>query len=120
MKPERAPRVSVSPVRNPTYVTLSDGTIRNAYDIRLRNKLGRDMTYSISVTSDAPLSIKLEGLADPQVKVPANQTLSQRIYVEAAPGSVAAMADRSEIRLWVADTQGQNRVHHDTVFNGKE
>ncbi len=38
-------RISTStcrPVRNPTFVTLSDGTIRNTYDIRLRNKLGSD------------------------------------------------------------------------------
>ena len=33
--------VSVTPVRNPTFVTLSDGTIRNTYDLRLRNKHGR-------------------------------------------------------------------------------
>ena len=29
------------------------------------------------------------------------------------------LADRTELRLWVADTEGKNRVHHDTVFNGK-
>ena len=112
--------ISVSPVRNPTYVVLSDGTVRNTYDIRLRNKLGNDMTYSISVTSDAPLRLKLEGQADPLVKVPANATLSQRVYIEAAPGSAAASADRTDLRLWVADTQGRNRIHHDTIFNGKD
>ena len=29
---------TVAPVRNPIFVTLSDGSIRNTYDIRLRNK----------------------------------------------------------------------------------
>ena len=31
--------VSLAPVRNPTFVTLSDGAIRNADDLRLRNQL---------------------------------------------------------------------------------
>ena len=42
--------VNVTPVRNPTFVTLSDGTIRNAYDVRLRNKQWReqiDVVYEI-------------------------------------------------------------------------
>ncbi len=111
--------ISVSPVRNPTFVTLSDGTIRNTYDVRLRNKLGSDITYTIAVTADQAVTLHLEGLDDPMVKVPANETLSQRVYIEAAPGSAAAEAERTELRLWVADTKGANRVHHDTVFNGK-
>ena len=63
--------------------------------------------------------LKLEGTPDNLVRVPANETLQQRAYVEAAPGSEAALADRTDLRLWVADTEGKNRVHHDTVFNGK-
>ena len=33
--------MTVAPVRNPTFVTLSDGAIRNAYDLRLRNRARR-------------------------------------------------------------------------------
>ena len=112
--------VNVTPVRNPTYVTLSDGTIRNTYDLRLRNKTGDDAYFSIAVTSDADLVLTLEGVEDNLVRVPANETLQQRAYIEAAPGSEAAREDRTELRLWVADTEGKNRVHHDTVFNGKD
>jgi polyferredoxin len=111
--------VNVSPVRNPTFVTLSDGTIRNTYDLRLRNKTGSDAFFSISVTSEAGLVLRLEGSEDALVRVPANETLHQRAYVEAAPGSEAALADRTELRIWVADTAGRDRVSHDTVFNGK-
>jgi polyferredoxin len=32
--------MSISPIRNPTIVVLSDGAIRNAYDMRLRNMGG--------------------------------------------------------------------------------
>ena len=111
--------VNVSPVRNPTFVTLSDGTIRNTYDLRLRNKTGDDALFSVSVTSEAGLVLRLEGSEDALVRVPANETLQQRVYIEAGPGSPAAVTDRTDLRLWIADTRGTARVHHDTVFNGK-
>jgi len=72
------------------------------------------------VTSEEPLTLRLEGTEDNLVRVPANETLQQRVYIEAAPGSEAAEEDRTDLRLWVADTASTDRVHHDTVFNGKD
>ncbi len=112
--------VSVTPVRNPTYVTLSDGGIRNAYDLRLRNMHGEDARFSLSVTSDALVGMSLEGVEGLTVTVPANETMQQRIYLTAAPGSAAAGNDRSPVRLWVEELGTTNRIHHDTVFNGKD
>ena len=111
--------INVTPVRNPTFVTLSDGSIRNTYDMRLRNKLGADAQYAVQVTSDAVVTVSVEGTEGLQVLVPANQTLTQRVYVTAAPGSAAAAADRTAIRLWVEQTGSADRVYHDTIFNGK-
>jgi cytochrome c oxidase accessory protein FixG len=112
--------VSVTPVRNPTFVTLSDGSIRNAYDLRLRNMQGADAEFTINVTSAARLETALEGVESLTVTVPANQTMQQRVYLTAAAGSEAALADRTEVRLWIAEEGTTNRVHHDTIFNGKE
>ncbi len=55
--------ISVTPVRNPTFVTLSDGTIRNTYDMRLRNKLGEDRQFPITLTSGARLNIAARRLS---------------------------------------------------------
>jgi cytochrome c oxidase accessory protein FixG len=112
--------VSVTPVRNPTFVTLSDGSIRNAYDLRLRNMQGADAEFTITVTSAARLETALEGITGLTVTVPANETMQQRVYLTAAADSEAAMADRTEVRLWVEEQGTTNRVHHDTIFNGKE
>ena len=111
--------VNVSPVRNPLFVTLKDGSIRNTYDLRLRNKSGKDEVYEIALTAPGQFSIALEGVEGNKVTVPANETFQQRLYVVAAPGTAAAQADRSDIRLWIARVGGTERVHHDTVFNGK-
>jgi len=36
-------------VRNPTYVTLSDGEIRNIYEVRLRNMKNEPTRFNFSV-----------------------------------------------------------------------
>jgi cytochrome c oxidase accessory protein FixG len=112
--------ISVTPQRNPLYVTLKDGTIRNTYDLRLRNKSGQDETYVVTLTSEGRFTLHLEGATDTQVTVPANETLQQRVYIEAAPDSEAAQEDKTDLRLWVSRVGGTERVSHDTVFNGKE
>ncbi|WP_431298159.1 cytochrome c oxidase accessory protein CcoG [Tabrizicola sp. BL-A-41-H6] len=112
--------MNVTPVRNPTYVTLSDGSIRNAYELRLRNKGGEDSQFTIAVTSEEPVTLSLEGADGLTVNVPANETTTQRIYLTAAAGSEAATEDRTDVRIWVEQQGTTNRVHHDTVFNGKE
>jgi len=112
--------LNVTPVRNPTYVTLSDGGVRNAYDIRIRNMHGDAAQFTIAATSEAALTLGLEGKDGLTVTVPANETMSQRVYLTAAPGSPAAREDRTDVRLWVEELGTTNRVHHDTIFNGKD
>lgn len=117
--------VNITPVRNPTYVMLSDGAIRNAYDIRLRNKHGEERWYDISVTSAEPLDVAVEGTQDLRIKVPANETYEARFYLTAPAGSTAAKTGRSEVTVWIADEgtaaqPGKERVAKETVFNGKE
>ncbi len=112
--------ISVTPQRNPLFVTLKDGTIRNTYDLRLRNKSGQDETYVVTLTSEGRFTLHLEGASDTEVTVPANETLQQRVYIEAAPDSEAATEDKTDLRLWVSRVGGTERVSHDTVFNGKD
>jgi cytochrome c oxidase accessory protein FixG len=111
--------MNVTPVRNPTYVTLSDGGIRNTYDVRLLNKQGQDATFFLSLTSDQALQISLEGTQDLKVTVKANEQQTQRVYVIAAPNAPAAKADRTDLRLWVEQEGSSSRAYHDTIFNGK-
>jgi len=111
--------VNVTPVRNPTFVTLSDGSVRNSYDFRLINKHGEDRDFYIYIVSDRSMRLSVEGTTELRVTVPANETKTQRVYLTADPGSEAATADRSELTFWVEDRVANERVSHDTVFNGK-
>ncbi|NPD14387.1 cytochrome c oxidase accessory protein CcoG [Xinfangfangia sp. D13-10-4-6] len=117
--------VNVTPVRNPTFVMLSDGTIRNTYEIRLRNMEGQARWFSFAVDGVSPLALSVEGGQNARIEVAANETAHVRLYVTAAPGTAAATTPRSEIRLWIegAPVPGikdtTDRVAKDTVFNGK-
>jgi cytochrome c oxidase accessory protein FixG len=111
--------VNVTPVRNPTFVTLSDGSVRNSYDFRLINKHGEDRDFYIYIVSDRSMRLSIEGTSELRVSVPANETKTQRVYLTADPGSEAALDQRSELTFWVEDRVANERVSHDTVFNGK-
>ena len=112
--------VTVAPIRNPQFVTLSDGSIRNAYDIRLRNKHGDDRVFDIQVTGQPALWVELEGSQFDSVRVPANETLLQRVYLIAPNGSEPATSGSSPVRIWVEDQVSGERVHKDTVFIGAD
>jgi cytochrome c oxidase accessory protein FixG len=111
--------MTVAPVRNPTYVTLSDGTVRNIYDIRLLNKNGEDRVFHLSLTSDEILRIELEGTSERSIVVPANETFLQRVYVSARPIDPASTIDRTDLRFWVEDLESGERAHKDAIFNGR-
>ncbi len=111
--------VTVAPVRNPTFVTLSDGAIRNTYDVRLLNKHGEDRPFQLTVKGDPTLRVQLEGTPYSAVTVPADSTKLQRVYVIAPKGSAPANSERVDFRLWVEDTANGDRVYKDTVFNGR-
>jgi polyferredoxin len=110
--------IDVSPVRNPLYVTLSDGTIRNAYDLRLRNKHHEARDFALSFSAEAPLGLRIEGDEDVTVTVPADQTAEVRLYLEAAPGTAAAESPMTDVRLWITDLHNADRAHADTHFSG--
>ncbi|PIE11961.1 MAG: cytochrome c oxidase accessory protein CcoG [Rhodobacterales bacterium] len=111
--------MTVAAVRNPTYVTLSDGTIRNAYEIRLRNKHGEERPFELSLTADQPLQLTVEGADTPVVDVPADATHQVRVYVMAPPGSDAAESERTDFRFWVEDMFSSERASNDAYFDGK-
>ncbi len=110
---------NVSPVRNPVYVTLSDGSIRNTFNLRIHNKQGQAHRFMISVTPKGIFGTTVQGQKDGMVTVPADETGSHKLFVTAFRNSPAAKAGLTDIRIWVEDMETKDRVYKDTVFNGK-
>ncbi|MBP0481419.1 cytochrome c oxidase accessory protein CcoG [Sagittula salina] len=111
--------MTVAPVRNPTFVTLSDGSIRNTYDLRLLNKHGEDRPFRITLNGNDFLRVQLEGTPYETVTVPANETYLQKVYVIAPKGAAPAEAERTPFRFWVEDLSNGDRAYKDTIFNGR-
>ncbi|MGP6088208.1 cytochrome c oxidase accessory protein CcoG [Antarctobacter jejuensis] len=111
--------MTVAPVRNPTFVTLSDGSIRNTYDVRLLNKHGEDRDFRFAIPGNRDLRIDLEGTPYLAITAPANQTYLQKVHVIAPPGTDPAENERTEFRLWIVDLANDDRAYTDTIFNGR-
>ncbi|MEL7345658.1 MAG: cytochrome c oxidase accessory protein CcoG [Pseudomonadota bacterium] len=113
--------LTVSPVRNPTFVVQSDGAVRNIYDVRLRNKTGEARPFQMSLSSaDDDLHMQLEGQSGQlTIDVPADSTVLQRVYITSRPQGSAATRDVTDIRFWVEDATSGERASQATVFNGK-
>ena len=85
--------LSVSPDRNPPYILMSDGSVRNSYTLKLRNMESRPREMEIAVEGlpGALMWTDTIGRGDAariQIKtVPADQVLSVRVYVVAPQGT---------------------------------
>ena len=110
--------LSVAPVRNPVYVTLSDGSIRNTYDVRLRNMTNQPTTFRLFATGNPHLRLHLEGTPYETVDLPAQGTQLQRVYVIAPRGSEPAISERTELRFWVEDLSNGERNYADSTYFG--
>ncbi|XDZ65906.1 cytochrome c oxidase accessory protein CcoG [Alphaproteobacteria bacterium LSUCC0684] len=112
---------SVAPVRNPVFVTLADGTIRNIYELRLRNKSPEVKSFIIGIDSEfSDLKLSLGDKLQPSVTVMADSTYLQRVYVLAEPKSRPALTATTPITFWVADKDGGRTYHVKSVFNGEK
>ncbi|MGR3496187.1 RdxA/RdxB/FixG family protein [Citreimonas sp.] len=114
--------MTVAPIRNPTFVTLADGSVRNAYDVRLLNKHGDDRAFLLapSLETDAQAEMEIEGHRGSVVPVPADTMTRVRVYLTAEPGTDLATEAASPVRIWVQDMASGERAHVDTTFNGSE
>jgi len=111
-------QITLRPERNPTFVTLSDGVIRNTYEVGIRNKHGEMRPFYLSVGDNSPFEIEVQGSDGTVVEGPADTETKVRVYVTAPAGSPEAKADRTPIRIWVTDGDSGDRASRDTVFNG--
>ena len=113
--------ISVAAIRNPTFVTLADGSVRNTYEVRLRNQTGAATDFSLSLADAGELMLSVEGETDGDTTIlaPVDSQTLVRVYVTAAAGSAAADLKETAFRIWVSTTDDQARAWRDTTFHGR-
>jgi cytochrome c oxidase accessory protein FixG len=111
--------LAVEPVRNPIHVLLSDGSIRNAYEIRLRNMTGHDRDFRLAVEAPAGIVLDIQGVEGSVVTVPADTTMRQRLYLTASPDSAPAGTPVTGVTFVAEAEGGAVRVEQDSIFHGR-
>ncbi len=111
--------MTVAPIRNPTFVVLSDGAIRNTYELRLRNKHGEPRQFGVHVSGNPVLGLLIEGTANTTIEVPADATHKLRVYAVTPAGAEISTTDETPIRFWIEDLESGERASVNTVFNGR-
>ncbi len=110
--------------RNPLFVRLSDGSIRNAYTLRVANKYGGAREFSIRLDRFDAAHLEVVGAQKgpdgwPVIKVGPDQTLESRILVSIAADSHPPRSQ--DIRFILKDLAGgESAVAKDHFISSDE
>ena len=78
--------------RNPLFVQLSNGDVRNGYTVKILNKQREPRDYELSLQGLAGADLTIIGLNNRMVEVDSDRLRSIRVHVT-APGAGAAVSD---------------------------
>lgn len=101
--------------RNPLFVTLSDGSIRNGYEVKILNKQYDPRLYAIEVSGVPGAEISVRAAGNPDVKaleVAANAVGHYHVFVSAP----AQENDRVPIHFTLRDNETGHEDHYESIF----
>ena len=109
--------------RNPLFVKLSDGSIRNGYTLKVLNKNREDRTLDLSIVGIDPAQIQvlgpdadtLEGLT---LHAASDTVTTYQLYIALPDGSFDPSG--TEFSIVVNDLAGNEQAGSQTVFRGPE
>ena len=107
--------------RNPLYVELSDGSVRNGYTVKIINKQHEMRAFRLEVEGLARHSIDVVGMdfqGDPVLDVRADKLASYRVFVT-APREILK-GSSTPIHFTVTDTLDGSTITYNSVFRAPE
>jgi len=114
--------VNVLHDRNPVFVTLSDGAVRNGYTIRVLNKTREDRIYKLSFDGLAYATMTVVGQEDSasenvaRLTSVADSVTTYRVFITVPP----ELADfgQEDFTFVLTDRETGQEARHDTVLRG--
>ncbi|HEY0920941.1 cytochrome c oxidase accessory protein CcoG [Devosia sp.] len=105
--------------RNPLYVQLQDGTVRNGYDVKILNMTPEPRTVTLTLEGLPGATMTLAGsdaapTASLAVELEPDKVLPLRLYVRADPADLAA--PHSAFKMVAASRDGSVRAEADAKF----
>jgi cytochrome c oxidase accessory protein FixG len=113
--------VNVQHDRNPLFVVLSNGDIRNAYTVKILNKAREARTFELSLGGLPDASIDVVGLqagAPATLEVESDRLRSFRVIVTAGPESISGSS--TPIEIVVRDADGGASAREADQFQAPE
>ena len=103
--------------RNPLFVLLSDGSIRNSYTVKILNKGRQDRTYTIRAKGLENAELRVEGnteVPSDNLKVFGDSVGQFRAYVTLPPSSIKNV--RTDIEFEIIDNETKLKAENETIF----
>ncbi len=115
--------ISVRPDRNPVFVVLSDGSIRNGYQLNIRNMITQPRRFDVSVEDLPGASIKIAGTDDELgnrffADVDADQLRAIRLYIKVPRDLLKEQ--KTDFRFIVTETGGSETTSYTARFEAPE
>ena len=109
--------------RNPLFVRLSDGGIRNGYNLRILNKLYDTRGYSLAIDGLPGAQFSILGL-DPgaaQIMVAPDNLRTLKVFVTLPRDAARRLKDsRIPFSFLVRDMGDGTETRRETIFRGPE
>jgi cytochrome c oxidase accessory protein FixG len=112
--------VNVLRDRNPLYVTLANGDVRNGYTVKVLNKRHEERWVKLSVEGPPQLKLAVVGLAEGEfvLDVPPDSLRGFRVFVTAPRG--ASREESERIAFVVTDASDGTMARESTSFRRPE
>jgi polyferredoxin len=107
--------------RNPLFVKLSDGSIKNGYTVKLLNKTREPRSFTLDMTglTGATMSVVGQDTGGDSATLTAEPDGVQTYKVYITVPQDALDAARTDMMLTLTDQKGR-RIENETVFRGPE
>jgi len=111
--------VSVLPDRNPLFVVLSDGSLRNNYTVKILNKLHDVRRFRLTAEGLPGARLAVSGFEhdDPIIDVVPDNLRALKLHVTVPVAALPKLApDPTPFRITVTDIADGTETHRDTTF----
>jgi cytochrome c oxidase accessory protein FixG len=113
--------ISLIEDRNPLFVRLSDGGVRNGYTLKILNKTHAPQSFVVGVDGIAQAQMSIVGFDGGELSVDADGLRAVKIYVTIPRDAHANIASGSTpLRFVVNDAGSGTTVVRDTTFRSPE
>lgn len=110
--------------RNPIFVELSDGGVRNGYTVKILNKLHEPGKFQLGLEGLPDASLKIVGFeqaANPAISVLPDDLRALRVFVTVPRESIAKLTGPvTDFEFTVTDLNDGSTVRNDTTFRSPE